>query len=275
MRIAIFKIISIVDSSRLLSDWCMGQTGRWYSRRPVPSLWWKQVGARPLHADLIIAFVYNLEGEGALGFLRISLIGNHALCLPNPLSPFLNNLGSAGWFQPGVTDLGRNGIVFGDFLTSCCELWSVPVGWGRSPKAEAGPAWAAGAQQGWEQDRAGLGWLRGTGWRSHRKQGANHCSQINLLFFLNLPPRAEVARRRWVHGAGTSVSATKQLLTALEPPLVPSNASWKALPSLCPSDFLLLLLCNCQALHRAVDKARGTTVLVRDFLVCGSAILFF
>lgn len=269
LRVSIFKIISIADwifkpSFRLVIRPDTGWT--WCSKRPVPSLWWKQVGARPLHADFIAAFVYNLEGKSALAFLRTSLIYNCALYMSNPFSPFPNNWPADAKFQPGVTELGRDWIVFGDFLPSC-ELWSVTVAWG-----ELAPR----LRQGWEQGSL-LGWAGCVGARGEKAQKARcqSCSQNNLLFFLNLPPSAEAARRRWVHGAGTSVSATKQLLTALEPLSIPSSASWKALPCLCPSHFLLLLLSNCQALHRAIGKAQSNSSFVQDFLVCGSVILFF
>lgn len=34
--------------------------------------------------------------------------------MSSPLSPFLNNVASAGQFQAGVSELGRSGIAFGD-----------------------------------------------------------------------------------------------------------------------------------------------------------------
>lgn len=43
-----------------------------------------------------------------LGFLRTSVIYNHAFYMSDPLSPFLNNLASADQFQTDFTDHGRN-----------------------------------------------------------------------------------------------------------------------------------------------------------------------
>lgn len=70
IRVSVFKIINIVDWIFKTFFWlvCGPVTGRaWYSKRPLPSFWWKQVGGRPLHADLITAFVYNLDEEKCAG----------------------------------------------------------------------------------------------------------------------------------------------------------------------------------------------------------------
>ncbi|XP_054030760.1 methylcytosine dioxygenase TET1 isoform X3 [Dryobates pubescens] len=72
-----------------------------------------------------------------------------------------------------------------------------------------------------------------------------------------------------MHGASTSVSTAHQLLIApslcllKSPSLQPFKMPPKKLFSfVCPSDFLLLLLCNCQALHIAIYKALITSLSI-------------
>lgn len=190
MRVSIFKIINIVDwifktSFRPVNGPDTGWT--WYSKRPLPSFWWKQMGGGHLHADFITAFVYNLGGESALGLLRTSLIYNHALCMSNSLSPFLNSLASAAHFQPDVTEGGKSWLVFGGVFTSCCELWNVTVSegsWiqgGGVPEPEAGRVPLAGAQQGWEQGSL-RAWCGSSGWSSPRETRCQSLLTEQLVF---------------------------------------------------------------------------------------------
>lgn len=96
--------------------------------------------------------------------------------MPSPLSPFLNNVASAGQFQAAGTELGRSRIVFGDLEAAAVREEVTPSRVG------------AGAL-------LGLG-LWGCGWQSPRAARFQSLLTEQLLFSLNLPPRAEAAHRR-------------------------------------------------------------------------------
>lgn len=179
--------------------------------------------------------------------------------MSDPLSPFLNHLASAGQMSLNLAGTELSLEVFEALVVSCAmpvlserKRWQEPA---------AGPAPLAGAQQGGSRDLCGLGVCEHG---MEEPTGASCRSLLTQQFvvFSKSPSWCRGCPEEVsTHGAGTSVSATQQLLTA---PSLPAPF-WKALPCLCPSDFLLLLLCNCQALHRAINKALATTFLVQGF----------
>lgn len=128
------------------------------------------------------------------------------------------------------------------------------------------------AEQGGSRERC---WAWGCGTEdaeAHRKQGANCCSQNNLLFFLNLPHSAEAAQKE----VSTSVSATKQLLTALEPPLHPFQLPPEKL-FLLSAPQISSFCCSATAklCIELLIKPKPPLFWFRIFLVCGFVILFF